>query len=160
MARAWAESGLIFCRTRPSNGIGVLGSPAAFITTGIGDAGAVAPGPALTIRDLGPGVAFPVTNYTAGTGALTLDGTFDTSVLGGTPTTIQAQVSLTSGGPPVAGCAACSWTNLSGYVTTLRSGTIFNWSGQALAIPASAGPFFVSVRAANGTAYADDAEPP
>ena len=137
-----------------SNGIGSSGSPAAFITTGIGDAGAVAPGPAITIRDLGAGVAFPVTNYSTGTGALTLDGTFDTSVLGGTPTTIQAQVSLTAGGPPVAGCAACSWTNLSGYVTTLRSGTIFNWSGQALAIPASAGPFFVSVRAANGTAYA------
>ena len=114
----------------------------------------VAPGPALTIRDLGAGVAFPVTNYGTGTGALTLEGTFDTSVLGGSPTTLQAQVSISAGGPPVAGCSACAWTNLTGYGATLRSGTVYDWKGQALNIPASAGPVSVSVRAANGTGYA------
>ena len=137
-----------------ANGIGSLGSPVSLITTGIGDGGAVAPGAALTIKDLGPGVTFPVTNFGAGTGALTLSGTFDTSVLGGAPTTIQAQVSLSAGGPPVPGCSACAWTNLSGYSATLSSGTVFDWKGQALNIPAAAGPLFVSVRAANGTAYA------
>ena len=159
MARASAASGLTFCRTRASNGIGSSGSPVAFITTGIGDAGAVAPGPALTIRDLGAGVAFPVTNYTAGTGALTLDGTFDTSVLGGTPTTIQAQVSLTAGGPPVAGCSACAWTNLSGYSATLRSGTIYNWSGPGAQHPGlcRAGLRLRSRRERNGLRH--DAEP-
>jgi hypothetical protein len=142
-----------------SNGVGSAGSPVAFTSTGIGDAGAVAPGPALTIKDLGAGVTFPVTNFSAGTGPLTLSGTFDTSVLDTSghntaPTTIQAQVSLTAGGPPVPGCSACAWTNLSGYSATLSSGTLFDWKGQALNIPASAGPLFVSVRAANGTAYA------
>ena len=138
-----------------ANGVGSAGSPAALISTGIGDAGAVAPGPALTIKDLGAGVAFPVTNFTAGTGAITVSGTFDTSVLGGAPTTIQAQVSLTAGGPPVPSCSACAWTNLSGYsATQVGSTTVWNWSGQALNIPAAAGPLFVSVRAANGTAYA------
>jgi hypothetical protein len=136
-----------------ANGVGSAGSPVAFISTGIGDAGAVAPGPALTIKDLGAGVAFPVTNFSGGTGALTLSGTFDTSALGGSPTTIQAQISLTAGGLPVPGCAACAWTNLSGYSTALSSGTVFDWSGQALNIPAGA-PLFVSVRAANGAAYA------
>lgn len=136
-----------------SNGVGSAGSPVALISTGIGDAGAVAPGPALTVKDLGPGVAFPVTNFSAGTGPLTLSGTFDTSALGGAPTTIQAQVSLTAGGPPVPGCSACAWTNLSGYSATLASGTVFDWKGQALNIAAGA-PLFVSVRAANGMAYA------
>ena len=141
--------------------LGSPGSPVAITLTGIGGGGALAPGPALTIRDQGPGVTFPATSISCtgfgactGTGSVTVSGTFDTSVLGGAPTTIQAQVSLTAGGPPVPGCAACSWTNLSDYAATLSSGTVWNWSGKALAIPASAGPLFVSVRAANGTAYA------
>ena len=46
-------------------------------------------------------------------------------------------------------------TNLSGYTATqVGSTAVFNWSGQALNIPASAGPLYVSVRAANGTGYA------
>src|SRR6202020_371322 len=36
---------------------------------------------------------------------------------------------------------------------TMTASTVFNWSGQALSIPAG-GPYYVSVRAANGTAYA------
>ena len=133
--------------------VGSSGRPVAFTSTGISDGGAVAPGPALTIHDLGPGVTFPVTNYGAGTGALSLSGTYDTSALGGARSVIQAQVSTTAGGPPISGCAACAWTNLSGYSATLSSGTLFNWSGQALNIPGG-GPYYVSVRAANGTAYA------
>jgi hypothetical protein len=141
--------------------IGSSGSPVALTSTSISDGGAIAPGPALTIHDLGPGVTFPVTSYgsgsfgsySSGTGSLRLSGTFDTSVLGGAPSTIQAQVSTTAGGPPISGCAACAWTALSGYSATLSSGTVFNWCGQALSIPAG-GPYYVSVRAANGTAYA------
>jgi hypothetical protein len=153
------EVGTYLLSNASSNGVGSSGSPVALTSTGIGDAGAVAPGPALTIKDLGAGVTFPVTNFSAGTGNLTLSGTFDTSVLDTSghntaPTAIQAQVSLTAGGPPVPGCSACAWTNLSGYSATLPSGTLFDWKGQALNIPASAGPLFVSVRAANGTAYA------
>jgi hypothetical protein len=119
---------------------------------------ALAPGPALTIRDQGPGVTFPATNISctsfgacAGTGAVSVSGTFDTSVLGGMPTVIQAQISTTAGGPPVPGCTACAWTNLSSYSATMSSGTVWNWSGQAVNIPAGWGPLFVSVCAANGT---------
>jgi hypothetical protein len=144
-----------------ANNVGSSGSPVAMTLTGIGDGGALAPGPALTIKDLGPGVEFPATNISCtgfgactGTGAVSVSGTFDTSVLGGTPTALQAQISTTAGGPPVPGCSACVWTNFSGYSATLSSGTVFNWSGKALNIPASQGPLFVSVRAANGTAYA------
>ena len=126
-----------------------------FTATSIQDGGAIAPGSALTIRDQGPGVIFPVTNYGAGTGSLWLSGTYDTSALGGVPApAIQAQVSLSANGPPVPGCSACAWTNLSGYSASLSSGTVYNWSGQALNIPANYGPLYVSVRAANGTAYA------
>lgn len=128
--------------------IGSSGSPAAFTTTGASDGGAVAPGPALTINDPGPGLAFPVTNYGAKTGAVWVSGTYNTTDLGGTPSAIQAQVSYTAGGPPLVGCSACAWTNLAD--ATLTGG---NWSGQALNIPAG-GPYYISVRAANGTSYA------
>jgi hypothetical protein len=147
-----------------SNGVGSIGSPATFIGTGLGDAGAAAPGPALTITDQGPGVVFPVTPSTVvcasygnctGTGPINISGKYDTSVLLGTPSTIQAQISYSSNGPPIAGCSACAWTNLSGYSATLSSGTVWNWTGRALNIPASDGPLFVSVRAANGAAYAN-----
>ena len=69
--------------------------------------------------------------------------------LGGTPTAIQAQISNTAGGPPIPGCSACAWTNVAS--PTLAGG---NWSGQVVNIPAVDGPLYVSVRAANGTAYA------
>ncbi len=143
-----AESGIIFCQTEARTASARSGSPVAFISTSIGDGGAIAPGPALTIKDLGAGVAFPVTNYSAGTGTITISGTYSAADLGGAPTTIQAQVSLTAGGPPVPGCSACAWTNLSGGVVAGGA-----WSGQVTNIPAG-GPLFVSVRAANGQAYA------
>jgi hypothetical protein len=148
------------------NNVGSIGSPVALISTAIGDAGVVSPNPALTIKDLGPGVIFPITSATCsayatcvGSGAITAAGTYDTSQLGGTPATIQAQISLTPGGAPVPGCSACAWTNLSGYSATLSSGTVWNYTGQAVNIPANGGsgggqPLYVTVRASNGTAYA------
>ena len=211
-----------YALSNSANSVGSSGSPVAFTSTSISDGGAIAPGPALTIHDLGPGVTFPVTSYgsgsfgsySSGTGALFLSGTFDTSALGGAPSTIQAQVSTTAGGPPISGCAACAWTALSSYsktpftftasittggamtvpigtpqpsvgnaftgagysgtvtasagsgtftvspspgsaitAATMTASTVFNWSGRALSIPAG-GPYYVSVRAANGTAYA------
>ena len=128
--------------------IGSSASPAAFTASGATDGQAIAPGPALTIKDAGPGITFPITNDGAGTGTLYLSGEYSTASLGGTPSAIQAQLSYTAGGPPVSGCSACAWTNLAN--ATISSG---KWSGQALNIPGG-GPYFVSVRAANGTAYA------
>lgn len=143
--------------------VGSSGSPVTLTAGSISDGGAIAPGLALTIKDQGPGITFPVTPSTiscsgfgscTGTGSLYLTGTYDTSVLGGSPTGIQAQVSLSAGGPPVPGCSACAWTSLTGYSATLSSGTVYNWAGSAINIPANSAPLFVSVRAANGTAYA------
>ena len=56
-------------------------------------------------------------------------------------------VSYTAGGPAIPGCTPCNWGALSGSIV---SGA---WSGTIAGIPAG-GPYFVSVRAANGTAYA------
>ncbi|HTZ67920.1 MAG TPA: hypothetical protein VMB83_10725, partial [Roseiarcus sp.] len=128
--------------------VGSSGSPVAFTATGASDGGAVAPGPALTIKDPGPGVTFPVTNYGAGTGTIFLSGDYSTGSLGGTPSAIQAQVSYTAQGPAVSGCSACAWTTLAN--SSISGG---HWSGQAINIPAG-GPYYVSVRAANGTSYA------
>src|SRR6185312_406653 len=100
-------------------------SAVAFTASGTSDGAAVAPGPALTIKDPGPGVTFPVTNYGASTGTLWLSGTYDTGSLGGTPSAIQAQVSYTAGGPAVAGCSACAWTALSNG--SIAGGA---WSGR------------------------------
>jgi hypothetical protein len=158
-----------------SNGVGSSGTPVPMLSTGIGDSGALAPGPALTIKDPGPGTVFPVTaasctsfgNCTATGSIIKLSGTYDTAVLGGTPATIQGQVSLTPGGPPVAGCSVCAYTNLTGYTATLLSGTVWNWSGSLINIPPNGvptttpsigltnAPLFVSVRASNGQAYAN-----
>jgi hypothetical protein len=145
-----------------SNGVGSSGTPVALTLTGLGDGGAIAPGPALTIHDIGPGLTVPVNQRAiscsgfgscTGTATIDLTGTYDTSALGGTPTTIQAQVASSiqaalspTGGP--------GWENLGSYAATLSSGTVWNWSGQALNIPASTGPLYVAVRAANGAAYA------
>jgi hypothetical protein len=126
--------------------------------TGIADGPSVAPGPALTIKDLGAGVIFPVLNYGAGTGTVNLEGLFDTSYLRGTPTNLQARVSLTAGGDPVPGCTACDWTPLSGYSAALSSGTVWRWSGQLLNVPASSGFLYVTVRV-NSTTYATMASP-
>ena len=75
-------------------------------------------------------------------------GAYNTGLLGGTPTAIQAQVSSTPQGTPVAGCSACAWTNLSS--ATVSGGA---WSGTVVGVP-QGGPYWVSFRAANGTAYA------
>lgn len=140
--------------TAPAN-VGSAGTPVAFLATGVGDAGAVSGG-ALTVNDLGAGITFPVTNYAAGTGVIRLTGTYDTAAvtsggLGGTPTNLQAQVSYTPNGPPIPGCSACAWTNMTGYSATLKAGTVFNWVGQVANISSTAAPMFVSVCAANGT---------
>lgn len=193
--------------------VGSSGSPVTFTGTTAQDGGAIAPGPALTIADLGPGITYPF-NHSTSTGPIEVSGTYDTAALGGVPATIQAQVSLSSGGPAVLGCTPCAWTNLTSYSTspftftgsittggamtvapgtpqpsvgnaftgagysgtvtattglgtftvspspgspvaseTMTASTVFNWSGSAAGIPPG-GPYYVSVRASNGTAYA------
>ena len=116
--------------------------------SGVSAGGAIAPGAALTVANPGTGATYPVTNWSAMTGALQFNGEYSVSLLGGTPSTIQAQVSATPGGPAVSGCSACAWTNLSSSV--ISGGT---WSGSLVSIPAG-GPYWISFRAANGTAYA------
>jgi hypothetical protein len=133
--------------------VGSVGSPVTFTSITVEDGAAVAPGPALTITDKGPGIVYPVTNYGSSTGTVWIAGTYDTSALGGTPTSIQTQISNTAGGPPISGCSACAWTNLTNYTSALSSGSVYNWSGQAVSVPAG-GPYYITVRAANGTAYA------
>ena len=130
-----------------SNAVGSSGSPATFTGTTITDGGAIAPGPALTIKDQGPFITFPLTNFGTKVGTLTLSGTYDTGTLGGTPSGIQALVSNTANGPALAGCTPCNWGALTG---TISSGS---WSGTLAGVPGG-GPYFVSVRATNGTAYA------
>jgi hypothetical protein len=194
--------------------VGSAGSPVVFAGTTITDGGAIAPGPALTIRDLGPGITFPLNlPISSSVGAITASGTYDTSFLGGAPSAVQAQVSLTANGAPISGCSACAWTNLASYTATpytfaasittggamtvtseakpaignaftgagyngtitantgvgtytvspapgsavpsetMTATTVHNWTGRAANIPGG-GPYFVSVRAANGIAYA------
>ena len=161
IAALGSSAGTYILSNNANGSIGSVGSPVALNSTGIQDGPAVAPGRALTIRDQGVAITYPVTSISCsalssctGTGSVALTGAFDTSLLGGTPTTIQAQISQSAGGPPLAGCSACAWTNLSGYSATLSSGTVFNWKGLALNIPGSSGPLYVSVRAGNGQAYA------
>ena len=50
------------------------------------------------------------------------------------------------GGRALAGCTSCNWGTLSG---TISGG---NWSGTLAGVPGG-GPYFISVRAANGTGY-------
>ena len=127
---------------------GSSGTPLTLVGTTITDGGAIAPGPALTISDsAGPGLTFPVTNLGAGTGLVALSGTYDAPTLGGTPSGIQVLVSNTAGGPALTGCTPCNWGTLTG---TISGGA---WSGSISGIPAG-GPYSVSIRAANGTAYA------
>jgi hypothetical protein len=147
-----AYPGFLGCYTlsgspNASNAVGSSGSGTVVITgTTITDGGAIAPGPALTIRDQGPGVMFLV-NHSTGTGSLNLSGAYSTGTLGGTPSGIQVLVSNSANGPALAGCTPCNW----GALTATISGGA--WSGTIAGIPGG-GPYFVSVRAANGTAYA------
>ena len=78
------------------------------------------------------------------TGPIRISGTYNTTSLGGTPSAIQAQLSFTAGGPAVSGF---SWANLSS--ASIGAG---NWSGSIANVPP--GIYWVSVRAANGAAYA------
>jgi hypothetical protein len=56
-------------------------------------------------------------------------------------------VSNSANGPALTGCTPCNWGTLTG---TISGGA---WSGTLASIPAG-GPYFVSVRAANGVGYA------
>ena len=116
--------------------------------SGVTEGGAIAPGAALTVENPGTGATYPVTNWSAMTGVMPFTGKYSTSLLGGTPSHIQAQISATPGGAALSGCSACAWTNVSGE--TISGGV---WSGSVVNIPAG-GPYWVSLRAANGTAYA------
>ena len=151
-AIAGAYNGLLGCYTLSSNlgTIGSSGSPVVFTGTTITDGGAIAPGPALTITDLGPGTIFPV-NFGTNTGTLTLSGTYNTTALGGTPSGIQVLVSNSAGGVPLTGCTPCNWGALTGTISAGK------WTGTIAGIPAG-GPYFVSVRATNGVAYATTAQ--
>jgi hypothetical protein len=135
--------------TAANGALASVGSPATFTATTISDGPAIAPGPALTISDPGgPALTFPVTNYGAATGSLRLTGAYDAPTLGGTPSAIQVLVSaIGANGAPISGCTPCNWGTLTG---TISGGA---WSGTISGIPAG-GPYSVSVRAANGTAYA------
>ena len=121
------------------------GSPIQFAISSITGGGAVAPGPALTLTDVGAGTMYAVNNYPSSspTGTIPLKGTYDTVSLGGTPSAIQAQLSATAGGPAISGF---SWTNLSS--STISAGS---WSGKLTNVPP--GIYWVSVRAANGTSF-------
>ena len=126
--------------------VGSSGSPAVFTLASITGGGAIAPGPALTISDPGAGTMYAVTNFPSAspTGAINLKGTYSAGSLGGTPSSIQAQLSSVPGGPAVAGF---SWVPLSSQ--SIAGG---NWSGSIANVPP--GTYWVSVRAANGTSYA------
>ena len=76
------------------NTVGSSGSPVSLLLTSATGGGSLDPGPALKIRDQGPGVMFVTsaqscTSYgnCTGSGPVNLSGTFDTSVLGGMPST-------------------------------------------------------------------------
>ena len=118
------------------------------ILSGVTEGGAIAPGAALTVENPGTGATYPVTNWSAMTGSMPFSGQYNTGLLGGTPSHIQAQISATPNGPALSGCSACAWTNVSSEVISGGS-----WSGSIVGIPAG-GPYWVSFRAANGTAYA------
>ncbi len=140
-------AGATYVLSNAANGaVGSSGSPVAFTLSSVTGGGAVAPGPALTVTEIGAGEMFAVTNYPSSspTGSIRLKGTYSTASLGGTPSAIQAQLSLTAGGPAIAGF---SWANLSS--PSIGGG---NWSGSIASVPP--GLYWVSVRAANGAAYA------
>ena len=78
--------------------------------------GAIAPGAALTVDNPGTGAAYPVTNWSAMTGVMPFTGAYSTSLLGGTPSHVQAQVSATPSGAAVSRMHAMLWTNVSSEV--------------------------------------------
>jgi hypothetical protein len=115
--------------------------------SGVGAAGAISPGLALTIDNPGLGIIYPITPLSSPlVGTMAIKGTYNAGLLGGTPTSIQAQVSQTPGGPPVAGCSGCAWQ------TILLGPTGGTWAGTVSNI-IPGGPYYVSVRAGNGVNY-------
>ena len=144
-----ATTGFPMCGTYTiANPAGLTVGSETMILSAVTEGGAIAPGAALTVENPGTGATYPVTNWSAMTGSMPFDGQYNTGLLGGTPSHIQAQVSATPNGPALSGCSACAWTNISSEI--ISGG---NWSGSIVGIPAG-GPYWVSFRAANGTAYA------
>ena len=144
-----ATTGFPMCGTYVIDNPGSLSTSSETMTlSGVTEGGAIAPGAALTVENPGTGATYPVTNWSAMTGVMPFTGKYSTSLLGGTPSHIQAQIAATPGGAALSGCSACAWTNVSGE--TISGGV---WSGSVVNIPAG-GPYWISLRAANGTAYA------
>ena len=140
---AIGQTGNYTLSTQPNTAgtVGSSGSPVVFTGTTITDGGAIAPGPALTIKDLGPGITFPLNlPISSSVGAITASGTYDTASLGGTPSAIQAQVSLTANGAPISGCSACAWTNLASYTATPYTFTASITTGGAMTVTSEAKP--------------------
>ena len=146
-----ATTGFPMCGTYTISNPGSLSVSSETMTiAGMTGGGAIAPGAALTVENPGTGAIYPVTNWSAMTGTMAFNGEFSNSRLGGNPTAIQAQISATPSGPAVSGCSACAWTNLSSQTVNTGGQT---WAGSVVGVPAG-GPYWVSFRAANGTAYA------
>ena len=144
-----ATTGFPMCGTYVIDNPGSLSVSSETMTlSGVTEGGAIAPGAALTVENPGTGATYPVANWSTMTGVMPFTGKYSTSLLGGTPSHIQAQISATPGGAALSGCSACAWTDVSGE--TISGGV---WSGSVVNIPAG-GPYWVSLRAANGTAYA------
>jgi len=103
---------------------------------------------ALALNDHGAYAFHAITNQTTGAGSVVVDGTYNASALGGTPAAIQARISSTAGSCTALSSYApgCAWTNIGG---TLGGGA---FSGSLPGVPAG-GPYYVSVRASNGTGY-------
>ena len=110
-------TGFPMCGTYTIDNPGSLSvSSETMILSGVTEGGAIAPGAALTVENPGTGATYPVTNWSAMTGVMPFNGQYSTSLLGGTPSHIQAQVSATPGGAALSGCSACAWTNVSSEV--------------------------------------------
>jgi hypothetical protein len=110
-------------------------------------------GAALTINDAGPYATYPVA-LGGSTGTIKLSGTYNTGLLGGAPANIQAQISTTPGGSAISGCGGtCAWANVTGQ--TIAGGV---WSSSIAAVPPG-GPYYVSIRASNGTSYVVNSDP-
>ena len=162
IAALGSSAGTYMLSNNANGSVGSSGSPVALNSTGIQDGPAVAPGRALTIRDQGVGITYPTTSISC-------------SALGAC-TGVRRGIGLRHLRHFVARRDAddnpgadltISWRPpgprllrlrirriLSGYSAALSAGTVFNWNGQALNIPGSSGPLYVSVRAGNGPAYA------
>lgn len=111
----------------------------------------VAPGPALAINDFQPYVVHAMSRG-ASYGAVQVSGTYSSAALGGTPSAIQAKISSSPGGAAITGCqTTCDWTTVA-----MPAAGVYN--GSFAGVPPG-GPYYVSVRAANGTSYVDSAAP-